>query len=39
MFIDLHYEDAQEKIPSGLRLFLNNFLIESIEDNLRGSNL
>lgn len=40
MFIDLHYDDAQEQFPSGLRLFLNNFLIDSIEDNLlRGSDL
>lgn len=38
MFIDLRYEVSQEQFLSGLRLFLNNFLDEGIEDNHhRGS--
>ena len=39
MFIDLHYTISQEQFPSDLRLFLNNFLNEGIEDNHRGSDL
>jgi len=39
MFIDLHYKISQEQFPSDLRLFLNNFLNEGIEDKHRGSDL
>lgn len=39
MFLDLHYKISQEQFPSDLRLFLNNFLSEGIEDNRRGSDL